>query len=276
MSFVQGCQIFFEDDPEMLRRSLTSLRQHCDYILAIDGPYKDFPHDKCYSTNGCIEVAQELADKVVVNKRWPWKSQCEKRNAYLNRPGLDNYYLILDTDEYLEGNWTRTGLTKDTYAIKLYDQQQDNSRKYYEWQIRIVKAFDDLVYKEKHSWLWHGNHILTQNIYNQVFDEIPTLSLIHDKIHRSDARKKDKEKHYAFRHEGIDLPAGLTVLAKHPEEYERKITLKVFHDYYGFEIDNTTLDVKANTRIQVTARKAEQLLTDFPKWFEMENTNELT
>lgn len=104
-----ACVVFY-NDAELLDRCLKSLSSKVDNIIAIDGAYKDFPHDKPYSTDGSIDVARKYTDNVItVNKAW--ETQVDKRNRYVQEIPVGESFIVIDTDEVLvadklpEGNW---------------------------------------------------------------------------------------------------------------------------------------------------------------------------
>jgi hypothetical protein len=264
---VVSCTAFYEDGAEMLRRSLLSLKAAgVDCIIAADGPYCDFPHEANHSKDGCLAVAKKHADVLIASPTLEgWKNQIAKRNAMFLRPSRENFYFVLDADEYLEGTLPKN-LTTDCYAIPVFDVQADGSVKFHEWQIRIFRAYDDLQYKKKHSWCWHGAHILTQDIYNPTFEKIESLRMIHDKQSRPAKRKASKAIYYANRWE--DDTINPPIRKVYPPGFERTKYLKVLKTYYGFDIDGEVVAGNPADLVIVTDKKCEQLLADYPESFE--------
>jgi len=91
-----ACLIFFNDQPELLERCFKSLKKTHLPIIAIDGPFKDFPHDTVESTNGCVELAKQYADCFIPGKEY--LNQIEKRNAYMKLANKQ-YVFVIDADE---------------------------------------------------------------------------------------------------------------------------------------------------------------------------------
>jgi len=103
---IQANVIFFEDGPELLRQCFESLLGKVDSIIAIDGPFAEFPHESLISKDGCRELALEYANEVISKTDKAWSNQAEKRNAYFEATdeGID-FHFVIDADEVLIGNF---------------------------------------------------------------------------------------------------------------------------------------------------------------------------
>ena len=187
---IQANIIFYNDTPELLERCLKSIKNKVDYILAIDGCYTEFPHDKCYSTDGCLDIAKKYADSIIECKK-PWKDQIHKRNAYLT--DIDGYHFILDADEELIGSIPK--LEHETYAIKIHNEKDP-------YHVRFFKSSKELRYSSRHCWLRNNQKILSNNVNLENFDKLTNCYLIHHKKERSLSRKQDKLSYYQNRLEG--------------------------------------------------------------------------
>ena len=85
------------NEAAVLEEALQAVKGKVDKIIVVDGAYEKFPHQIPYSTDGSIEIAVRYADELI-SPRKAWKSEIEKRNAYLiGKPG--DVYLTLDGHE---------------------------------------------------------------------------------------------------------------------------------------------------------------------------------
>src|SRR5574343_171527 len=100
---ILGVMIFYEDGPELLEKSLLSLKKVTDKVLVIDGAYKEFPHKDFLSSKECLKVVNSLADKVIIPES-AWVDEIAKRNAYLTLKSQKDYYIMLDADEEIIGD----------------------------------------------------------------------------------------------------------------------------------------------------------------------------
>src|SRR5512133_818427 len=114
---ILGVTIFYDETPEMLSRALRSLKNVSDKVLAIDGAYKEFPHEDFRSKKETIDAAKSIADEVIEVTE-PWADEPAKRNAYLKLKSEKDYYIMLDADEVIEGEKPK-GLVHPTYRISL-------------------------------------------------------------------------------------------------------------------------------------------------------------
>jgi len=101
-----ACIIVF-NEVELLPDCLNSLLG-VDEIRIVDGAYRDFPHEKPWSTDGTIELVKEMQKTdgriKLITCTNPWKDEVEKRNAYFDSEDGDaNWYLQIDADEQVAG-----------------------------------------------------------------------------------------------------------------------------------------------------------------------------
>lgn len=86
---------------DLLPECIDSLKG-MDEIRIVDGAYRDFPHEKPYSTDGTIEWAREQMEKdkriELITCSKVWENEVEKRNAYFGADEGD-WYLVIDADE---------------------------------------------------------------------------------------------------------------------------------------------------------------------------------
>jgi glycosyltransferase involved in cell wall biosynthesis len=164
---IQAGIIFYNDTPQMLEKCLKSIQSHVEKIVAIDGAFKEFPHDKPWSTDGCLDIAHKYAHEVV-ETREAWPDQATKRNAYFTLKREQDWYLILDTDEYLF-NSIPDKLFGDCYRV-LIERWMDPV-----WltglYCRLIRHREDIHYEGKH------NHLIANGKLIRPDDEtIPEMN----------------------------------------------------------------------------------------------------
>ena len=94
-----GCTTY--QDSKSLKRMLDSSAPHVYEVLVIDGPFTDFGNEGNVSTDGTLDVCGDYDNVRYI----PYPAtQVEKRNKYLEECKTD-FLLILDSDEWIEGNW---------------------------------------------------------------------------------------------------------------------------------------------------------------------------
>jgi len=136
------------DEVEFLEKHILAAKKAAPYaqVVVVDGAYVDFPHKHCSSTDGTLEVADNLADHVITCTE-PWKSIEEKRSRYFIGNNGDEY-LVVDADEELVGVVPMDiELTDARCEIRC-----DDGRKYSVF--RYHKHFGSMFYFGQHNALW--------------------------------------------------------------------------------------------------------------------------
>lgn len=102
----------FYNDCKSLERTLNSLKDKMDWMICVDGRFKDFKDDNStgVSTDGSRELVLSYDNAILLNKQNTYEIQ--KRQEYVNFCGVDtsnkivDYLLIVDSDEYIiEKEW---------------------------------------------------------------------------------------------------------------------------------------------------------------------------
>ena len=121
-------------------------------VLVVDGAYADFPHEKPWSTDGTLEIAERWGAKVVSVKK-PWANQMEKRTATLV-PG--EVVFVLDADELLHTPMPELPDDADvgwvTIASPVYQDPCMEPRVF-----RVKKGWH---YAGRHHWIYDANGTL--------------------------------------------------------------------------------------------------------------------
>jgi hypothetical protein len=252
--------IFFQDGPELLKRCLTSIRPHVDSILAIDGAFANFEHEKPFSTDGCLEVAKELADEVIEVTE-PWCNEIAKRNAYLTLTDPKDYYFLIDADEYVTEPLPK--LTEDFYGCHILNPSDPtlNSFTYY---CRLFRHQEGLRYKRKHSWLYLKGRLMSIESHNSQLIKLD-YTIWHTPELRGQTRL-DEDWNYTIKEEEPDHPDELPIeckldmqinkwAAKPPPPISKPIKVKCVIQYSGFDYDNTCLFLKPGQEVMISKRK---------------------
>jgi len=103
MNKLVGCISVF-NEAELIEQCLRSTLRVADEVIVVDGPYADYPHDSCSSTDGTLETVGKLMGETgkpitLVTKNSAWLSQMEKRNAYVKLVDEGDLMLVIDGDQ---------------------------------------------------------------------------------------------------------------------------------------------------------------------------------
>lgn len=115
---VAACLSWYDENPNWLAATVTSVADNCDAIIAVDGAYFGFPGGLQKPASGpeqveAITATGNAAGLEVITHQpvEPWPGQVEKRTYMCRLAELiqADWLLIIDADETLVGN----GLRKD-------------------------------------------------------------------------------------------------------------------------------------------------------------------
>lgn len=172
-----ACVIFYNDGP-LLEDSLKSLVGKVDQIIAVDGAFSDFPHEKPYSTDGSLEIAEKYA--TVIKTKKAWKTQVDKRNAYLKHVPDGECFIVIDADEELWGKIPHEG------NLKVYIKPEANRKGY--WWPRIFIKTPELRYYKTHMSLFNEDGLVNHEAFKKV-----GVTIYHKHRSRPTQRMIDKE-----------------------------------------------------------------------------------
>lgn len=91
---------------ERCLRSLLEPYRKVECIVVVDGAYAGFPHECPRSTDGTLEIAERFAD-IVVSKDTAWENEVIKRNFYVQFVPEGHWWLRIDGDEILKGDFSQ-------------------------------------------------------------------------------------------------------------------------------------------------------------------------
>lgn len=165
-----------------LEESILSLRDKVDLIVVVDGAYKNFKHDSCYSTDGTLDIAKKYAHHLFLT---PDASEIQKRNRYLiGIPG--DIYLQVDGHEVWKGELDPTIAGNWRVRVKMSDG----------WHVfdKMFRHYNGIHYEKNHYQPYVGDKPI-----NIGQSEYPLGYFEHyDDI--SDERRKAKENYYKLPH----------------------------------------------------------------------------
>lgn len=160
------------NDRTFLAATLESLKDHVDSLIIADGAYqlyydryKEFVPDALpYSTDGSLAIIENFKGKPTTNVLTPtqgkeacWVNQAEKRTTLINAVPNGDWFLIIDADEMMCGDF-QEGMEKvyDSGCIvanmPLYNPGTHMERVTPRWHPRIFKKSQGMHYMGTH---WH-------------------------------------------------------------------------------------------------------------------------
>lgn len=100
---IAACMITYNDMP-LIKQSINSVYNKVDKIICVDGRYRDFPDSgkNWYSTDGTLEYLSSLDNVKLLFGAGLFEA--DKRNIYINELNEGDTFLILDSDEVVEGD----------------------------------------------------------------------------------------------------------------------------------------------------------------------------
>jgi len=176
------------NDADMLDGCLHSIKSVADRTIVADGAYRHFPHSRARSTDNTADVAfRHGADFIAVAESWP-AEEC-KRNRYL-RGNDGDYYLVIDTDERLIGEFPKAELLTSGLEVAAIQIDRPNVGSFP--LQRIYRHQDGLHYKGTHYAMWAGNRLLPRNDISVMTG----CALLHLTDERDNERKENKGTYY--------------------------------------------------------------------------------
>lgn len=139
---------WYDEEPRILRRCIMSLAGIADVLVALDGPYADYPTaspESPLDQRDAIEGAASDAGIEIVALSWPGLTQAAKRTAlYREAARRADWLLIIDADETLHVNDAtelRARLTPAHDAASIVVITDEHAAPY----ARLIRSMDDLT-----------------------------------------------------------------------------------------------------------------------------------
>jgi hypothetical protein len=147
------------NEAKNILKAIDSIYRVADEIHIYDGAYKNYPHEKPYSTDGTIDLIKKFPD--VENKiklfecTTPYGNQIEKRTLMFKTGKEGDYFFKLDGDEYITNAeeirkymdcevgyaWALSNLYETPYMVT-----------------RLFKWRKGMHYAGRHHWLFDGKN----------------------------------------------------------------------------------------------------------------------
>lgn len=145
--------IFWNDGPELLKKSLLALKGNGFKIIAIDGIFREILtidlNLPVASNDGCLELARSMADVFVPAPEGGWIDQPTKRNVYMELVPNGEYAWAIDADEIMRPFQLAAPMDQDVYRINEHRVYEDGVENVFS-TIRTYKMYPDLRYKYQH------------------------------------------------------------------------------------------------------------------------------
>lgn len=110
---IKACILTFNDEPT-IRFALSSLVGYVDDIIVIDGPFNDYSPD-LGSTDGTIDIVESFGAKVIQGR---YKTQVDKRNAYIKACNNNDWMIVIDSDEFLGNGYALNNIEENDYPVR--------------------------------------------------------------------------------------------------------------------------------------------------------------
>jgi len=133
----------FFDKVKEIPRAMDPVYKHVDYVIGIDGRYKNYETDHDYSIDGSYELVRDRYPNSVVEKFLG--SQVQKRQRYLDIAGelKCDYLIVWDSDDFVHPEYQDWDF--------FYDNLERYSKHYKDYQIFQMKAWIPEGWRNAHN-----------------------------------------------------------------------------------------------------------------------------
>ena len=157
-----------------IAKAIESVHDVADEIWVFDGAFKEYPHEKPYSTDRTLNIAR-LYDKVrIFECKEAWENQIQKRSAMFKEGREGDVFFILDGDEYVANpemirKYSNFDVGWGWTISNLYDQPTAT--------VRLLKYQEGLHYAGRHYWIYNGKKtfVVSHQNMNPRFKNVDTL-----------------------------------------------------------------------------------------------------
>ena len=188
-----ACIITYNDYP-LIKKTVESVENQVEKIIAVDGKYNEFPGRFRFSTDGTREYL--LAHQKVTLFECADVSQIEKRNKALHACESAKYVLFLDADEELIGEIQQP--KADVVQVPHCAAHRVHSVIH---RNRIIRNIPGLHFKDKHYWLKDKDgdtfSLLVRTGHKYTQEKQEQLLIKHYDKSRSKERIDLKKKYYS-------------------------------------------------------------------------------
>jgi len=168
------------NDVRFLSAMLESLKGNVDSIIVADGAYDLYykehlnynPDAKPWSTDGSLEMFDCLKGLPEIQliqcpHQKPWPNQCIKRNALIDAVPLDDWFIVLDADCMINGNFP-VGMSDIMDSgcavahVPLYNAGMAVERLYPYWHAQVFQKMPGMHYS--------GTHWLLRDAFDRIIE----------------------------------------------------------------------------------------------------------
>lgn len=206
------------NEANYIKKAIESIHEIADEIWVYDGAYKQYPHEKPYSTDGTIEIAKSFEKVKVFETDVAYENQIVKRTKMFENAREGDYIFKLDGDEYITNPERIREFLDKGYDV-IWGWTLSNLYSKPTMITRIFKYQKGLHYAGRHHWLFNGNkEFITSDQYrNPKFKHFQSpIRIFNFRDSSNTVRKKDK---YSFLEQ------------RNPEEYKFIKENKVYSRY---------------------------------------------
>jgi hypothetical protein len=176
----------------MITDCVGSVYNQVDRIIAVDGRYIDFPNDSRYSTDGTVEFLAGLEKVELVFSADLFEA--DKRNVYMDMLKDGDTVLVLDGDEYIEGNIRELGKRIDIGLVLLgepFGRHKRLATRFFRYRKGL--RHNGIHFIMEIAGRWFNNRCHAVNGFKDK--NINTFKINHLHRKRSRTRKEQKEKY---------------------------------------------------------------------------------
>lgn len=190
-----ACVIAYNEE-QMLPGCLATVARQADRIIVVDGRYEMFPdfsheNEDGRSSDATVAIARAFGAEVIMPPGRPWRTQMEKRSAYLLGDEGDWYFRI-DADERLQGSIPLADLDgAHSYALQICWHKDT----ILPWVACLFQQRGQMYYQGSHCALFRDGDLISRGADAIRLDE---ARLIHLKEFRDAERKRAKIQYYAW------------------------------------------------------------------------------
>jgi hypothetical protein len=175
------------NEEELIGDAIRSLIKVCDQIIVVDGAYEGFPliNGSHRSTDYTLKIAGNLGCKIIRAGEKLWKSQVQKRNAYMI---FDGWGIMLDADERVDfADDFSIPDNYPAYNVEMFDLKRNSKQ---EW----LRVFKRGRYVGAHNIIKYKGKILIP----QEYPLLNNIRMTHHRDLRSEERKLSCAEYYSY------------------------------------------------------------------------------
>lgn len=193
------------NDNAFLAAMLTSIKDHVDGLIVVDGAYTSYlkhfrefvPKATAWSNDGTIEILNAFKDKPETrlyrtkDEATTWENQVVKRNFMINKVPNGDYFLGIDSDEMFMGDiqeylekFYESGCI--AAQMPLYNPGLQDDRVVPRWHPRIFKKVEGMHYEGTHWHLRDKQGRIIEETYPMFWSDL--AAIVHFKSFKDQSR----------------------------------------------------------------------------------------